>query len=49
MLLKAGSNVNVYLTDYLGTALQAAGRAEQLEMVKFLIKNGADVNAPYGE
>jgi ankyrin repeat protein len=49
MLLKAGSNVNVCVTDYLGTALQAAVYAEHLEMVKFLIKNGAEVNARYSE
>lgn len=49
MLLKAGSNVNVYVADYFGTPLQAAVHAEKLEMVKFLIENGADVNAPYGE
>lgn len=49
MLLKAGSNVNVYVANYFGTPLQAAVHAEQLELVKFLIEKGADVNAPFGE
>ncbi|KAI7969752.1 hypothetical protein EIK77_006700 [Talaromyces pinophilus] len=49
MLLEAGSNVNVYVTNYFGTALQAAVHAKQLELVKHLIEKGADVNAPFGE
>jgi ankyrin repeat protein len=49
MLLEAGSRVNVYVKNYFGTPLQAAVHAEQYDMVKFLIEEGADVNAPYGE
>lgn len=49
MLINAGSNVNIYVGSYLGTPLQAAVYWEQLEVARFLIEKGADVNAPYGD
>lgn len=48
ILLEQGSRVNFYVKDYFGTALQAAVWAGHLEMAKFLIAWGADINAPFG-
>lgn len=48
ILLRHGSRVNFYVKRHFGTALQAAVWAQDLEMAKFLIACGADVNAPFG-
>ena len=48
LLIKHGANVNIY-SDDLGTPLQVALRGESdIEIVKLLVKAGADINLTTG-
>ncbi|KAJ5371119.1 uncharacterized protein N7496_007211 [Penicillium cataractarum] len=46
LLLSAGARVDLYLPGYGGTALQAAASQGHLEVAKYLVQFGADVNVP---
>lgn len=47
LLLNKGARVNLHLSDYYGTALQAAVFRGHSEVAKYLIRHGADTNIPY--
>lgn len=47
LLLNAGARVDLYLPRYCGTALQAAASRGHLEVAKYLIQHGADINVPH--
>ncbi|KAJ5603389.1 ankyrin repeat-containing domain protein [Penicillium hordei] len=46
LLLNAGARVDLYLPRHCGTALQAAASQGHLEVAKYLVQSGADVNVP---
>ncbi|KAE8141273.1 ankyrin repeat-containing domain protein [Aspergillus pseudotamarii] len=46
LLLHRGARVNIYLAHYYGTALQAAASQGHLEVAKYLIQHGAEINVP---
>lgn len=46
LLVQAGARINLYLSRYCGTALQAAVSRDHLEVAKYLIQSGADCNVP---
>lgn len=48
LLLSKGARVNTYVPSHYGTALQAATARGHFELVRFLVRFGADVNAPHG-
>jgi ankyrin repeat protein len=46
LLLNAGARIDLYLPEHCGTALQAAVSKDRLEVTKYLVQSGADVNVP---
>lgn len=48
LLLHHGAKINRYVPSHHGTALQAAVAHRKLDVAKYLIQCGADVNAPQG-
>lgn len=48
LLLNAKARVDLYLPQYYGSAMQAAVLQGHLEVAKYLIQYGADINVPCG-
>jgi ankyrin repeat protein len=46
LLLNAGARIDLFLPQYYGTALQAACWRDHLEIARYLMDYGADVNIP---
>ncbi|KAL2822259.1 ankyrin repeat-containing domain protein [Aspergillus cavernicola] len=47
LLLNKGARIDLYLPRYYGTALQAAASRGHLEVAKYLIQHGAEIDVPH--